>query len=220
MISKKFNNWKDAIKSVKAVSHSIGHSIGSYEPATPKALKRLEAENQFYYHSSWDDFDEFEEWWLWKHDDDAYHTGGGTGFSWEIHDDGTVTITLHHASGWHPTSSLLAAAWEAGFRGELPFPYDDADLNRIKRAKLQQDAIITCLDKRVSIEEIIKAKKNGVMVEFFLDLVIEAAKKDAERKAAQEAIVRYEELDEYDEQRLPESTLTKLLKKQNLFDDD
>jgi hypothetical protein len=173
-------NWEMALKEVQAISYSLEQSIG-LTSISPKYLKKIEAQNQVYYHASEcqtpEETDKFVMSWCedMNVETNTYRTGGGLGFDWHIdRENKSVTITLVHPRGWHKDSTLLAKAWLAGYRGDLDFEYSVHDASLVVYATDIQDKLTRLHIRHVGLERCLEAVRKGTVLELIVEVASEA----------------------------------------------
>lgn len=180
-MNKTFRSFGEMITTLRKVSFSLDQSFGVYiggDIDAPDQLRACLENNQAYYIEDGDTLNQ-----ALAEAPNAYWTGGGVHFTWDIHVDQSVTCTLLPCSAdgdWHKNSRLLANAWHVGFRGELPFLYNHRMALTIHRAVEIQDALHIFVKGAASLDRCLTAIANHTL----LELMIEVAQEEiAERKA-------------------------------------
>jgi hypothetical protein len=172
-------NFEAALKDIQAISYSLEQSIG-LTSISPKYLKKIEAQNQVYYHASEcqtpEETDKFIEAWCadMNVESNSYRTGGGLGFDWHIdRENKSVTITLVHPHGWHKESTLLSRAWLAGYRGELGFAYNTQDARKVIEAVHISEAFHQLRIYHAGVERCLEAVRNDTLPQLLIELANE-----------------------------------------------
>lgn len=180
-MNKTFKTFAEMITILRKVSFSLDQSFGVYiggDIDAPDQLRACLENNQEYYIADEDVLKQ-----ILAEAPNAYWTGGGVHFTWDIHADASVTCTFLPCSAdgdWHKNSRLLANAWHVGFRGELPFPYNHGMALTIRHAVEIQDALDVFVNGVASLDRCLTAIANHTL----LELMIEVAQEEiAEREA-------------------------------------